>query len=174
TTFSLLLIVGSVAIISQADVSKPGDKLHVVDELGERIILTLPLSEAQKIDYQTKIVDERTNELDYLLEVTSENTVKKQAIKQSQESLDRAIEQARNAKEKSSTKGDRTKSERYDKVLKQLDTLAEEQEMKIKYWRDKEKNEEIKREYDRNLELLKKSRNRAQSKDNSGSDEDHE
>jgi hypothetical protein len=160
----LLVIVGTGAALAEADISNPGSRFHAVDQLGEKLLQKLPLTEGQKNQMQVNVVDERTQELDYLLELETP-PVKTQAVKESQRALSEAVEKTRTLKESHDFKGHTAQSEKYDQALIRLEAIAQEQERKVQAIREKAESEEMRKELDEQLEQIRKARTRARWQD---------
>lgn len=158
---AILVAAGSGAALSRADISTPGDKLHGFDQFQEQMLLKLPLPKSQKASIHARMVAERNRELNKILEVEDQNNVKAQAVQESQEILNRAVEQVRSAKEDSAKNGKKNQEQKFNSVLNELETLAAEQEKRVGELRSIEKNELVQKELDTQLDAIKKARSRA-------------
>ncbi len=166
STLLLLVIVGTGATLAQADISNPGDRFHTLDQWGEKFLLILPLSEKMKTEMQVNIADERTRELDYLLEAQTINpAVTAKAVRQSQETLEQAIEATMSVKEKSIINGKQRQSDKMDEVLVRLQELAKEQERKVEVLLEQESDQKTKEELKKRIEDIRKARLRARVDD---------
>jgi hypothetical protein len=166
TGFALLMlvVVGSGSALAQADISNPGDRFHAMDQLGERLLLKLPLPDSQRAEMQADFVHERNKELDYLLQAPGLGMVNTEAVKESQKSLHDAIEQARMMKEASEIKGKKEQTEKMTKVLNRLEILANEQEEKVSGMLEKSQDEKVKKELMEQIQEIRKSKERAKLK----------
>lgn len=160
-TLALLVAIGSGATLAQADIAKPGTKFHVLDQLLEQFFLKLPLSESQKAKIQANIVDERNHELEYLIQNNGDSNLEFEAVKNSQESLNNAVEQVRSVREDMASAGKTRQAENLDTVLKRLEILAEEQEGQVRNLKALQHDEEIKVEFDHQLEAINQARTKA-------------
>lgn len=161
---AILVAAGSGAALSRADISTPGDKLHGFDQFQEQLLLKLPLPKAQKSSIHANMVEERNRELNQILEVEDQNNVKAQAVQESQAILNRAVEEARSAREDSVRRGKKNQEQKFDDVLNRLESLAAEQEKRVTELRNIEKNELVQQELDSQLDAIKKARERASLK----------
>jgi hypothetical protein len=161
STIILLVIFGSGVTLAQADVAKPGDKLYGLDQWHEKMLLKIPLPASQKAKMYANIIDERNQELDYLLKVKNHNRVKAEAVKTSQQSLNQAIEQVRSAGERLDERGKSRQADRVQEVLIRLEGLAAEQEQRVESLKEIEDNQEIKSLLDEDLIEIKRARLRA-------------
>jgi hypothetical protein len=159
-TAILLLVVGTGATLAEADVSKPGDKLHGMDQMQERLLLKLPIPQSQKAKIQTRIVNERNKELDYLIKVGNHKNVKTEAVRDSQQALNQAIEQVRTVQENLTQQGKTKQAEKMGQVLDTLEKLAQEQEQKVESLKELEQDTQIKQELNLQLDAIKKARSR--------------
>src|SRR6185436_13453840 len=84
------------ATFAFASNSKPGDKLFALNKLGEDIVLKLPLSVEQQANVQAYIVSNRLQALDQVIskpeETLASSTKKLQTIKETDDSLSKAVE----------------------------------------------------------------------------------
>lgn len=161
-TLLLLVVVISGSTFVQANISKPGDKFHSFDQMGERLILKLPISEAQKAKLEANIVDERNRELDYIMNTATSNpTVKAEAVKESAANLSNAIERTTTLKENFESQGKQVQAETIQTVLTRLQNLAEEQEKKVQNLAEKEEDEELKKQLEDRLTEIKQARQKA-------------
>ncbi|MBX4187961.1 MAG: hypothetical protein KW793_02380 [Candidatus Doudnabacteria bacterium] len=157
----LLIAAGSGAALAEADISKPGDKLHSFDQLGEQLLLKLPLTGSQKAKMRANIVDERNKELDYLIQIMPPGTIATQAVKESQESLSSAIEKTTFLKNNFASQGKQAQADKIDEVLKRLQILAQEQEIKVQGMLEKEENRELKRQLEDQIKEIRSAGERA-------------
>jgi hypothetical protein len=158
-TLLVLVMVGTGSFLAQADISNPGDRFHGMDQFGERMILKLPLTDAQRTQMQVNVVDERNRELDHVLQGDEVTPVKTQAIKESQKALNDAVEKTRSIREASQSKS-KAQTEKIDEALARLEALAAEQEKKVQYLREHEKSAEIQKQLDEQIDQIKKARER--------------
>ncbi len=159
----LLLVVGTGATFAEADISKPGDKLHTIDELQEQLLLKLPLPSSSKARIRASIVEERNQELEYLITHTN-NPVRAQAVRSSQQSLNNAIENVRRMQENFTTQGKDSQAEKMDEVLKRLEALAEQQEKHVQALKSSEADQEVIKQFEIDLQAIGTAKTNAKRK----------
>jgi hypothetical protein len=163
TACLVLVATGSGVTLAKTNISKPGDALHAADQLHEKLILKLPMSENQKAKIRANIVDERNKELEYFLQAENHRNVRAEAVKESLQSLDQAVEQVRISQANLYSKGKTEQAEKMGQVLIRLETLAGEQEQKVESLKDQEQDEAVKKELEIQIEGIKKARERART-----------
>lgn len=151
----------SAIALTHTNLSNPGGKLHILDQMEEQVLLNLPLPENQRVNLQARILEERSKELDYIIQAQDENNVKMEAIKESQDFLNSAVDRARTAKEDSAHSGKPSQEAKYNKALNRLELIAEEQEKQVLNLKQLEKNSDTKKELDIYLDAIKQARERA-------------
>ena len=161
---SLALVVFiSSGTLAFADNSAPGDKLFFLDKFQEKIILSLPLPSEKRADVQAKIVTERMNELTELKKLENQSSIKLRAVKESEESVTRAIESVTTVKTELEKRGKSKQAEQLDSVLNRLDDLAGKQETEISEIKKKLKEKGDVEKADKSLLEIKKARNKVRT-----------
>lgn len=158
---ALLVVAVSGAALAQADLAKPGSKLHALDQMQEQFWLKLPLPESQKAQMQANIAGERNRDLDYLLENEENLELKMEAVRESQESLNNAVEQVLTVQEHMVDEGKDKQAEKLGQVLQRLELLAEQQEEKVELMKERHDDVNTKERLNEHLEAIKKARLRA-------------
>lgn len=158
---AITLFVLSGSTFALANNAKPGDRLYLLDKAQEQIWTRLPLPASNKAQIQAGIVEERAYELDQLRKSDKANKIK--AVKESEQSLQQAVEAVSNTRTKLESSGKRKQVEKLDSVLTRLELLAEEQEQKIEEIKTEIDDDEVKADIDKSLLKIRKSKERAKS-----------
>ncbi len=163
----LFFVAGSATAFVQADAANPGDSLYTLNRWRDAVMVRLPLPSEQKARIQADIVQERNEELDYLLNLPEESNpeireIRVQAVDRSVENLDRAIERTQKAQNTFTTDGETEKAERMREALKELGELTDEQQKKIESLAEKDDDEDRRKHYETRLDEIKMFRGRMQ------------
>jgi hypothetical protein len=160
----VIFLSGAFAMASN---SEPGDKLFILNKAGEKVILSLPISDQQKAQVQAYIVTDRLETLDQVEVETKQNTKaetkKLESIKESEETLTTAIDNISEKKIELESKGQTKSAEKLEDVLDQLQTKAEKREAKIKEIEEKTENSQTKDEIRKHRKKIEESRKKARA-----------
>jgi hypothetical protein len=121
--------------------AKPGDKLFPVNKLGEKVILSLPLTVEQKAAIQTRMV---SNRLEALTEVKTESS-ELETVKESDETLKRAVDAVSANKQRLLKSGNTQAAARLDNTLVKLEDLAQQHEQKVETLEQTSQNPETRK-----------------------------
>ncbi len=165
---------GFVVILSAtfafASSSKPGDKLFALNKAGEHVVLSLPMPVQQKAQMEVYIVNQRFEALDNIETKTVDMNIvgplepkKLQTVKESDESLNSAIEHVTLNKKQLESKGNVKAAAKLEAVLDQLQSIAEKRETKLRELKEKTSDEHQKIEIEAHLKQIQTSRKKAQS-----------
>ncbi|MEJ0021595.1 MAG: hypothetical protein WDN47_03345 [Candidatus Doudnabacteria bacterium] len=162
------LVAGLVIFLSATFVlalnANPGDRLFGLNKFGENVILSLPLSMEQKAQVQAGIV---TRRLEALQEIEAQpagpglETKQLETIKESDESIQNAIDTVTANKVKLENSGQTASAEKLGKVLDQIDTLAKKHEDRIKTIETQMPDQKAQQTIDNHLNGIKNSRQKA-------------
>jgi hypothetical protein len=164
-------LVGVVLVISgtfaTAAGAQPGDKLFAVNKLREQLILSLPLSAQTRAQVETNIVEARFKALDTIpdpaeAETKTVNNHRLETIKESQESLNRAVEAISAKQADFQEQGDVEQAENLDRVLTNLAQMASSREQTIKNLSEQTSDETERAEIKVQLDKFRSSRHKAE------------
>lgn len=155
---ALVFVTGIGATLTQANSSKPGDRLYFLDTWQEKTLLKLPLLGDQKAKIQANIVEERNQELSELLENDNHADLKIETVRQVQLELSKTVDDVKKIQSEYSKNGKKQKADNLDTVLDQLENIAGEQETKIEDLRKNQYDELKKDALDHDLEEVRKTK----------------
>lgn len=153
TACLLIFVSGTFAFASNA---KPGDKLFPMNKLGEQMILKLPLTDEVRANFQARIVSKR---LEALTQVKPE--AKLETIKESDESLNQAVEAITTNRQNLRTKGNKQAEARLNNVLNQLESLAQKQQERIEVLQSETDDTQVRLMIDQHLLRVKQAKQKA-------------
>lgn len=139
--------------------SQPGDRLFPISKLSEKVILSLPLTAAQKARVQTQIVTKRLKALNDI--DNSGNTKILETVRESDESLSNAIETVSVKRDDFQAAGNTKAAEPLNEVLGQLENLASEHEQRVEIIRQKMEDKDVQNEIDGHLQQIKHAKRKA-------------
>lgn len=122
------LLIFASATFTLASTARPGDKLFGLNKFREQVILKLPLNVETKAHFQTEIVSKRLEALDL---VQPKVNVRLERVKESEESLNAAIEAVSTNKHNLEALGKTQAAARLSEVLNELEALASKNEKRI-------------------------------------------
>ncbi len=162
-----LVLVVSGGVIYASTGSEPGDTLFAINKLEDRIILSLPIGDLKKADYQTHIASNRLESLSKVeLKIdTTELQVETQrleTVKESNLSLNNAIDSISAKKLAFEAAGKLEQAAQMSLVLGKLANIAGQYELKFESLESGTKNEKIKESIREHLAELKKTRVKAE------------
>ncbi|MBI4049641.1 MAG: hypothetical protein HY395_02380 [Candidatus Doudnabacteria bacterium] len=141
-----------------ADAAKPGDKLYRLDQLEEQLLLKIPFNAETKAKIRAKIVAERAVELSEIKKLPDRDQIKAEAVLRSKQSLDQAIEHINYNHDRLKSQGKTEAADRLEKVLTELEQLAEEQEHRANELKAGMTNLELRKSVEENVEAIKKAK----------------
>jgi hypothetical protein len=147
------------ATFAFASSSEPGDKLFPLNKIGEKVILSLPLSAQQKASIQTGIVNKRLKSLETVKVRTEDKQL--ETVKESDESLQNAIEAVSANKKRLEASGHTQGAEKLGQVLNRLDALAEKHEQQFQSIEELISDNEGKQTVRKHLREIKNARRKA-------------
>ncbi|HYE22561.1 MAG TPA: hypothetical protein VD998_03160 [Verrucomicrobiae bacterium] len=157
---ALAVVLMTIGTFAYADSTMPGDKLYFLDQFQEKLALKFPRSAESKVQLQAEILDERVKELGEIPKVEDlTDELRLKAVEESKKSLIDAIDRTSELKQNVNLKN-RSKSD-LNKLLIDLEKIAEKQESEVNHIRERSLDQETKLELEKNLEDIKKARMRA-------------
>lgn len=171
---SLILFVALGSTFAFADGAVPGDKLFVIDQLQEKVMLNLPLPQETKAQIRTNIVAERAKELNKISNTADQDEVKVEAIETSEKSLTTAIEQISQNREQFKQRGNAKAVKNMDNILDRLEQLAEEQENKAGRIHENLKDKKLRDKVELKLHDIRKARLKAHRETNNDAQDQNE
>jgi hypothetical protein len=158
-----VLLVFLSATFAFASNAKPGEKLFALNKFGEKVMLSLPLSVQQKAQLQARIVTKRLEALTALKNKPDPNleTQKLETVKESDESIQQAIDTISTNKEKFEGMGQTQTAEKLNQVLNQLEKLSKRHEEQIRALEAGIPNSDIRHAMHQHLLEIKTARHKA-------------
>jgi len=147
---SLLLVATTAGVTFASNKAKPGERLFLVQQLQNNLVLSLPLPDDQKAQIRTDIVAQRFLELDQI-ESPKLNPIRVSAeIKTSQESIDDAVSNLATIQNQAHKNHAKILA-----IIKQLDELSTKHQQKMESIRKDSTDDKINLEIDKSLESIK-------------------
>ncbi len=151
----VLIVAASFAFASN---QTPGDKLYALNKAGENVILNIPMPAEQRAQVRGYFVEQRFQALD---SVELPETKKLETIKESDESLMRAVDEITKSKKNFESKGKTRQADKLEGILDELQKNALEREKIIQKLEDETDDVDMKREIRKHLDQIKNSREKA-------------
>ena len=159
----ILLVSGTFVAASQ---SQPGDKLFGINKLRQEMLVRLPLGAEGKAKAHAHLVEERLKSLDRLPEQAAQVKLRQEnrkleVIKETERSLNQAVNTIRKNQEALEKKGNKEAASRLQDVLTTIGDMAEKREQTIKRIEEESKNDTKRELLEGHLKDLKEARQKA-------------
>lgn len=163
--FAGLILVAS-GTFAAASHSGPGDKLFGVNKFRQELLLKLPLSPEGQAKAQAHLVEERLKSLDELPSQVSEVKLRQEhkkleVIKETEKSLNQAIDTIRRNQEALEKKGNTKAASKLQDVLTTIGDMAQKREETIKRIEEDSKNDARRELLEGRLKDLRSARQKA-------------
>jgi len=159
----ILLVSGTFVAAAQ---SQPGDKLFGINKFRQELLVKIPLGAEGQAKAQAHLVEERLKSLDQLPEQAAQVKLKQEnrkleVIKETERSLNQAINTIRKNQEALEKKGNTAAARKLQEVLTTIGDMAQKREQTIKRI-EEESKDDIRRELlQERLKDLKEARQKA-------------
>ncbi len=171
TTLTFVMLIGTNAVLYQkANASAPGDALYNLDQIYENIQRKLTLTSKGKLSLELQILQERSDELEQLLDQNVPISLINEAVKNLVQQENKATEQLQDSKDDINAEEEKEYQSKIQNQI-QMDKQIMEQTIK-KYEKDDDKEEKERlentlKEHEKNLEHEKE---RNENQDQNGND----